>query len=116
MNLPDLANEEDEIPVVPMLEAQDENPWKPLFGLYKDVPAYEDVIAIIQADRDALGDEEIDPGFYMPNESVAPKPAWTKFVGIFEDDADFAAIVNEMQAERESDDESEIDPAYYLET
>jgi hypothetical protein len=49
-------------------QSQAESPWKPLFGLYKDVPAYEDVIAIIQADRDALGDEDIDPGFYMPSE------------------------------------------------
>jgi hypothetical protein len=49
-------------------QPQAESPWKPLFGLYKDVPAYEDVMAIIQADRDALGDEDIDPGFYMPSE------------------------------------------------
>jgi predicted RNase H-like HicB family nuclease len=48
---------------------QAESPWKPLFGLYQDVPAYEDVMAIIQADRDAMGDEDIDPGFYMPRES-----------------------------------------------
>jgi predicted RNase H-like HicB family nuclease len=46
-----------------------ESPWKQLFGLYKDVPAFEDVMAIIQAERDALGDEPIDPGFYLPREA-----------------------------------------------
>lgn len=46
-----------------------ESPWKKLFGLYKDVPAFDDVMAIIQAERDALGDEPIDPGFYLPREA-----------------------------------------------
>jgi hypothetical protein len=48
---------------------QAEHPWQHLFGLYKDVPAYEEVMAIIQADREALDDEDIDLEFYMPSES-----------------------------------------------
>jgi predicted RNase H-like HicB family nuclease len=47
------------------------NPLGQLFGLYKDEPAFEDVVAIIQAERDALGDEPIDPGFYSPRETQA---------------------------------------------
>jgi hypothetical protein len=40
------------------------NPWMKLFGLFKDDPYFDDVVNIMQAERDALGDEEIDPAYY----------------------------------------------------
>ena len=42
-----------------------ENPWKNLFGLFKDDRYFEEVLDIIQAERDAFGDEDLDPGFYL---------------------------------------------------
>ena len=42
-----------------------ENPWKNLFGLFKDDHYFDEVIDIIQAERDSLGDEELDPEFYQ---------------------------------------------------
>jgi hypothetical protein len=47
-----------EIPVNPV------NPWMKLFGLFKADPYFDDVVNIMQAERDALGDEEIDPAYY----------------------------------------------------
>jgi hypothetical protein len=43
------------------------NPWRELFGLYKDSKYFDEVMEIIQSERDRLGDEDIDPKFYMPN-------------------------------------------------
>ena len=40
------------------------NPWMKLFGLFKGDPYFDDVVNIMQAERDALGDEEIDPAYY----------------------------------------------------
>jgi hypothetical protein len=40
------------------------NPWMKLFGLFKDDPYFDDVVNIMQAERDTLGDEEIDPAYY----------------------------------------------------
>jgi hypothetical protein len=40
------------------------NPWVKLFGLFKEDPYFDDVVNIMQADRNALGDEEIDPAYY----------------------------------------------------
>jgi predicted RNase H-like HicB family nuclease len=42
------------------------NPWSELFGVFKDSQYFGEVIEIIQAEREKLGDEEIDPSFYMP--------------------------------------------------
>jgi hypothetical protein len=46
----------------------DLNPWVPLFGTFEDnrYRYFEEVMAIIEAEREALGDEEIDPAFYQP--------------------------------------------------
>lgn len=44
-------------------------PWKDLFGIFQDDVYFKEVVEIIQADRDALGDEEIDPAYYMPQSS-----------------------------------------------
>ncbi len=38
--------------------------WKQLFGLFKDDAYFEEVLDIMQADRDALGDEELDAAYY----------------------------------------------------
>ncbi len=40
------------------------NPWVKLFGLFKDDPYFDEVVNIMQAERDVLGDEEIDPAYY----------------------------------------------------
>lgn len=45
-------------------------PWRGLFGLYKDSKYFDEVMDIIQAERDRLGDEDIDPQFYMPKAAV----------------------------------------------
>ncbi len=42
------------------------NPWSELSGVFKDSQYFGEVIEIIQAEREKLGDEEIDPSFYMP--------------------------------------------------
>ncbi|BAU11891.1 hypothetical protein LEP3755_24150 [Leptolyngbya sp. NIES-3755] len=41
------------------------NPWEKLFGLFQDDLYFKEVIEIIQSERDALGDEDIDPTYYM---------------------------------------------------
>ncbi|GAP94619.1 hypothetical protein [Leptolyngbya sp. NIES-2104] len=50
------------VPVSPTVE----NPWQKLFGIFQDDPYFDEVVEIIQAEREALGDEEIDPAYYMP--------------------------------------------------
>lgn len=40
-----------------------------LFGLFQDDPYFEEVLDIIQAERDTFGDEELDPAYYLPRES-----------------------------------------------
>jgi hypothetical protein len=47
----------------------DLNPWVPLFGMFEDNRYFDEVMAIIEAEREALGDEEIDPAFYQPKDS-----------------------------------------------
>ncbi len=47
------------------LPSLSENPWKNLFGLFKDDRYFDEVLDIIQAERDSLGDEELDPEFYQ---------------------------------------------------
>jgi hypothetical protein len=42
------------------------NPWARMFGAFKDDAYFDQVMDIIQADRDALGDDELDPAYYMP--------------------------------------------------
>lgn len=46
-----------------------DTPWKKLFGLFQDDPYLDEVLDIIQAERTALGDEELDPAYYLPHES-----------------------------------------------
>jgi hypothetical protein len=41
------------------------NPWARMFGAFKDDLYFDQVMDIIQAERDALGDDEIDPAYYM---------------------------------------------------
>lgn len=43
-----------------------ENSWNNLFGIFRDDVYFEEVVELIQAERDALGDAEIDPGYYLP--------------------------------------------------
>ena len=62
-NLKDAETLPWQIPV--SLPSLSENPWKNLFGLFKDDRYFDEVIAIIQAERDSLGDEELDPEFYQ---------------------------------------------------
>jgi hypothetical protein len=40
--------------------------WKTMFGAFKNDIYFEEVMEIMKAERDALGDEEIDPAYYMP--------------------------------------------------
>jgi hypothetical protein len=40
--------------------------WQNMFGAFKNDTYFDEVMEIIQAERDALGDEEIDPAYYMP--------------------------------------------------
>jgi hypothetical protein len=41
------------------------SPWVKMFGTFEDDVYFDEVMAIIQADRDALGDNELDPAYYM---------------------------------------------------
>jgi hypothetical protein len=50
---------------VAALPAPEKNPWVEMFGAFKDDVYFDEVMAIIQADRDALGDDELDPAYYM---------------------------------------------------
>jgi hypothetical protein len=54
-----------ELAQVAELPAPATNPWVKMFGAFKDDVYFEEVMAIIQADRDALGDDELDPAYYM---------------------------------------------------
>jgi hypothetical protein len=47
------------------LPASATSPWVKMFGAFKDDVYFDQVMAIIQADRDALGDDELDPSYYM---------------------------------------------------
>lgn len=47
----------------------DKNPWKNLFGIFQDDIYFQEVVEIMQAERDSLGDEDIDSAYYMPRES-----------------------------------------------
>ena len=49
--------------------ASPQHPWQALFGLFHDDVYFQEVMELIQVERDALGDEEIDPAYYMPQES-----------------------------------------------
>lgn len=42
------------------------NPWKNLFGILQDDGYFKEIVEIIQAEREALGDEDIDPAYYLP--------------------------------------------------
>jgi predicted RNase H-like HicB family nuclease len=42
------------------------NPWSELSGVFKDSQYFDEVMEIIQSEREKLSDEEIDPSFYMP--------------------------------------------------
>jgi hypothetical protein len=42
-----------------------ENPWKPLFGLYKDDPDFAEIAAAIRAEREVEDDSEVDPSVYQ---------------------------------------------------
>jgi hypothetical protein len=48
------------------LPAPANNPWVKMFGAFKDDVYFDQVMDIIIAERDALGDDEIDPAYYMP--------------------------------------------------
>jgi hypothetical protein len=40
------------------------NPWVKMFGAFKDDVYFDQVMDIIQAEREALGDDELDPPYY----------------------------------------------------
>jgi predicted RNase H-like HicB family nuclease len=46
-----------------------ENPWKDLFGIFRDDIYFKEVVELIEAEKEALGDAEIDPAYYMPLDS-----------------------------------------------
>jgi len=45
------------------------NPWKNLFGILQDDIYFKEVTEMIQAEREALGDEDIDSAYYLPQSS-----------------------------------------------
>ena len=45
------------------------NPWNELCGVFKDSQYFDEVMEIIQAEREKLGNEDIDPSFYLPKSS-----------------------------------------------
>jgi hypothetical protein len=63
-----LGKAEFEVVTVPM-EGGADNPWLEMFGGFRDSVSFEDVVGIIEAERAALGDEDVDPSFYVPIES-----------------------------------------------
>jgi predicted RNase H-like HicB family nuclease len=46
----------------------DLNPWVPLFGMFEDNRYFDEVMAIVEAERETAGDEDIDPAFYQPKD------------------------------------------------
>jgi hypothetical protein len=42
-----------------------------MFGAFRDSVDFDDVVKIIEAERAALGDEDVDPAFYLPVESAS---------------------------------------------
>jgi hypothetical protein len=64
-----LGKAEFEVVTVPMANGID-NPWLEMFGAFRDSVYFDDVVNIIEADRAALGDEDVDPSVYQPIESV----------------------------------------------
>ena len=62
-NLKDAETVPWQIPVD--LPSLSENPWKRLFGLFKDDCYFGEVLDIIQAERNSFGDEDLDPEFYL---------------------------------------------------
>jgi predicted RNase H-like HicB family nuclease len=52
--------------VLPTVEGETAEPaWAKFAGIFKDNPMFDQVMEQIQADRDAWGDEEIDPSEYQ---------------------------------------------------
>jgi predicted RNase H-like HicB family nuclease len=45
------------------------NPWSELVGVLKDSQYFDEVIEIIQSEREKLGNADIDPSFHMPKSS-----------------------------------------------
>jgi predicted RNase H-like HicB family nuclease len=45
------------------------NPWSDLAGVLKDSQYFDEVMEIIQSEREKLGDADIDSSFYMPKSS-----------------------------------------------
>jgi predicted RNase H-like HicB family nuclease len=41
------------------------NPWHEMFGALKDSQYFDEVVEIVSAEREKLGDEDIDPAFYL---------------------------------------------------
>jgi hypothetical protein len=64
-----LGKAEFEVVTVPMVNGVD-NPWLEMFGAFRDSVYFDDVVQIIEAERAALGDEDVDPAFYLPIESA----------------------------------------------
>ncbi len=65
-----LGKAEFEVMTVPM-EGRADNPWLEMFGAFRDSAYFDDVVGIIEAERAALGDEDVDPSVYMPIESAS---------------------------------------------
>jgi hypothetical protein len=64
-----LGKAEFEVVTVPMGDGGD-NPWLEMFGAFRDSVYFDDVVKVIEAERAALGDEDVDPAFYLPVESA----------------------------------------------
>jgi hypothetical protein len=64
-----LGKAEFEVVTVPMVNGVD-NPWLEMFGAFRDSVYFDDVVKIIEADRAALGDEDVDPAVYRQIESA----------------------------------------------
>jgi predicted RNase H-like HicB family nuclease len=45
------------------------NPWGEVFGVLKESHYFDEVVAIVEDEREKMGDEEIDPSFYTSKPS-----------------------------------------------
>jgi hypothetical protein len=103
MNLPDRANEEDEMPVSPMLEAQAAPPWAKFAGIFKDNQDFAEIMDELRAERESDDESEIDPSYYLSprvESSIGPDEFW-------------ADVMARIQAEKDAMGDEEINPDYY---
>jgi predicted RNase H-like HicB family nuclease len=79
------------------------NAWSGLFGILKESQYFDEVMSIIQEEREKLGNEEIDPAFYMPLKfsSENSENSWPSLCGILKDDENFVEWSDRFWAEKQ---------------